>query len=884
MRSYLLFILFLSLCSTAVAQQDVQKVLSDMAAYNAGNPQEKLYLHLDKYAYNAGESVWFKVYSTIGVNNLFSNHSNVAYVELIDAEKKVVNSMTIPMVMGLGMGDVKLNDTITEGSYRLRAYTNWMRNYDDKYFYDRTIQIANGRSDNVITTTTVQAGEKDNIYNIQLKSLSGVPLGKTQVRYEVVSEGKSVERKRVTTNEQGILMVELNKKYQNPYLKLRFENLEKMPVNKLIKVVPPEAKNDVQLFPEGGRLLGGTINNIAAKAVSPQGIGVRAKVIFMVESDTAGVIETNDLGMGATNIFIQENSSFSVQAVFEDGTKSDLKMPEVQRSGYSIVVNGNNENKLYAQLNVSNDLVNQKDMYFIVHHLGDVIFVSKQKVSKNELVFSVDKKGMPTGVLTVSLLNDQFIPVVERPIFHFKSVDMLPVVVSLNKTSFNTRDKVKVDMEIGHSSDSVRYGAFSASVVDLGKIQDKVSLAPNILSTLFLNSDLKGYIEKPGFYFEDGKVKLRDLDLLMLTQGWRNIDWAALGAVSKPKFEVEKSLKISGYTKKLGRTKPEPNAKVQLISTKNFMDFLDTTSNEEGYFEFDKLMFPDSVKFLVSARDANKGKNNIDIVANIRERPVIDRNKNWPDERVDINAAYVDEISNVKKYFAELESKGLMEKAIAIEEVVVRASTKKKVAENSSNLNGPGNADQVITAEELETCPSLEMCLAGRLMGVTFQGGIPYNTRGNVPMQVVLDGMYIEGDQLSMINVADIESVEVLRNINYTAVYGMNGGNGLIIITSKTGTSAMRNYVPKGILTFQPQGFYINREFYKPKYDVQDGAKLNRDLRTTIHWEPSVVAGKEGKSTFEFFTSDGTGKYQILIEGLDLSGRILHKVIELDVK
>src|SRR5690606_7827592 len=125
----------------------------------------------------------------------------------------------------------------------------------------------------------------------------------------------------------------------------------------------------------------------------------------------------------------------------------------------------------------------------------------------------------------------------------------------------------------------------------------------------------------------------------------------------------------------------------------------------------------------------------------------------------------------------------------------------------------------VISADDLSICTTLEMCLNGRVMGVIFRNGIPYSTRGGGEMQVILDGMYIEGDQLSMINPVDVQSVEVLRNINYTAIYGSYGSNGVIIITSKTGADAMRSYTPKGITTVQPQGLHINKTFYKPVYE-----------------------------------------------------------------
>jgi len=139
--------------------------------------------------------------------------------------------------------------------------------------------------------------------------------------------------------------------------------------------------------------------------------------------------------------------------------------------------------------------------------------------------------------------------------------------------------------------------------------------------------------------------------------------------------------------------------------------------------------------------------------------------------------------------------------------------------------------------------------------------------------------MYIEGDQLSMIVPQDIQSIEVLRSINYTAIYGSNGGNGLLIITSKTGRDGLRDYTPKGILTVRPEGLHLSKTFYKPVYEVDSGDQLNQDLRTTIHWEPNIVTDKDGKAVFDFYTADEPGEYLITIEGLDFNGRLGRKTM-----
>src|SRR5690606_16550773 len=166
-----------------------------------------------------------------------------------------------------------------------------------------------------------------------------------------------------------------------------------------------------------------------------------------------------------------------------------------------------------------------------------------------------------------------------------------------------------------------------------------------------------------------------------------------------------------------------------------------------------------------------------------------------------------------------------------------------KAAEHSSNINGPGRADQVIDAEKLANCTNLEICLMSLAFGIYFQDGVPYNTRTNAPMQIGLDGMYVEATQLGLINTDNVASIEVLRSPNYTTVYGSYGTNGVIIITSKIGFDATaKEYKPKGILIAQPPGLTLHRSFYKPIYEPDQETLLEKDYRTTIHWEPGLVS------------------------------------------
>lgn len=857
-----------------------------MTQYANKFPQEKIHIQTDRDNYGAGETIWYKAYTTIDIENKLSILSKIAYVELISPTGEIVNQKINSLFSGISVGDIALSDTLVEGSYRMRAYTNWMRNSSTDYYFEKVLNIGNLRADNIISSSQLITEGNNEYYLLNFKNPENQDWAKTSVGYEVLDGERVIDRGRESMQPDGTIKIKVTEKIKGKPISIRFRNIDQSTVKKLINTDVFNKQNSIQYFPEGGQIVGNELNRIAFKALNPKGLGTKAHIhIFTSTKDTSASVSTNDLGMGSVTVYLAAGEHYDVQATFEDGSVANLEFPEITADKLSLAVNINNPDKLFIQVNIGEERINDQDLYVVLQHLGNIFYLAKNKANQNSVLFTVPKEKLPTGLLTVTLLNKNFQAVAERPVFNFSNKSYLPANIKLDKDTYGTREKVTTEIAVEGIQDSTNMAILSASVVNLKNYKDDVPNAVSILSSLYLNADLKGFIEKPSYYFnQDGTIKALDLDNLILTQGWRKIIISKLDSISDliPQYNAEKGLKISGSINKVGRKVPVPNAKIQLISTNNFMDFIDTISNENGKYEFDNLIFPDSVKFLLSARN-EKGKNFVDILFEPTEPPLINFDKNAPLILNDINKLNEDQLLANKKFYDQLEKKGIMEKVFQIQEVTIRAQ-RPKASTNSSNLNGPGNADQVITADDLSTCATLEMCLNGRLTGVYFSNGIPHSTRGNSPMQVVVDGMYMEGDILNTISPMDVQSVEVLRNVNYTAIYGVYGASGLIIITSKTGRDARSSaYQPTGILSIAPKGISLVKEFYKPAYEVSSENQFQNDLRTTIHWEPGIITNN-GKANFNFYTSDEAGTYRMIIEGLDFNGRLLRKIVNFEVK
>ena len=111
--------------------------------YVADHPIEKAYLHFDKPYYAAGDTIYYKAYVVSSPYNSSTILSKVLNVELIGPDDKVSNAVRLKLKDGVAAGDFALPDSLIKGYYRVRAYTNRMRDAGEEYFFDRYLSVIN---------------------------------------------------------------------------------------------------------------------------------------------------------------------------------------------------------------------------------------------------------------------------------------------------------------------------------------------------------------------------------------------------------------------------------------------------------------------------------------------------------------------------------------------------------------------------------------------------------------------------------------------------------------------------------------------------------------------------------------------------------------------
>jgi hypothetical protein len=301
------------------------------------------------------------------------------------------------------------------------------------------------------------------------------------------------------------------------------------------------------------------------------------------------------------------------------------------------------------------------------------------------------------------------------------------------------------------------------------------------------------------------------------------------------------------------------------------------------------MFLRDSVRFVVKAQTP-KGDKNVTITLdnNLQDdqlMPRIPMPESANSKQLSTYLAADKELFNTETQY------GIGDHIIALKEVNINGvkTTIKKAMANSNNLNGAGRADQVLGTDYFAkaTCATVEQCLQG-LVGVIFRNGNPYSTRTtsltDAPMLVIFNGVREQPGFLRTLSVHEIGSVEVLRTIAYTAIYGTDGGNGILVITSKSGPDMVDDGYKPGIINLSPKGYYAVRTFYSPQYDSPKTNTKLADLRSTIYWKPNIVTDQNGHASLEYFNAGKPGTYRVTVEGIDATGNLAHKVYKYKVE
>lgn len=826
-------------------------------------PKEKLYLHLDKPFYGAGEKIWFKGYLVNATTHQDNSQSNFIITELINRSDSIVERKKIRRD-SLGFHNAfTLPATLPAGDYYLRGYSNWMLNEDPDFFFSRNIKIGNS-IDNTIVSSIEYQQEDDTHYTAKIKFTSNVQavFENTTIKYLYLENGKIKNKGKKKTDENGWISISLPDLKSPAARRIEVEFDDPQYIYKRTFHLPVFTNDfDVKFFPEGGALLSIPHQNVAFKAQGADGFSKEVEgFLFNSKGDTLTNFRSEHNGMGIFTMNPVNNETYYVTVRTNDSITKRFDLPAIEPKGISIAMSHYKQEIRYEIQKTEATEWPQK-LFLLAHTRGKLAIL--QPINPKRTFGKMNDSLFTEGITHFMLIDEQGNALSERLIF---VPDHKPNQwqITADQPTYGKREKVSLQIAAKDSEGNPVEGTFSVSITDRKSIQPD-SLADNILSNLLLTSDLKGYVEDPAYYFlnQDART-LRSIDYLMMTHGWRRHKMENVLRTPSLNFTnyIEKGQTISGRIMGFfgANVKKGPICvlapKYNIIAT--------TETDEKGQFIVN-TSFRDSTTFLVQAR-TKKGFAGVDILMDPPQYPVATHKAPY------FNGA----TTFMEDYLMNTRDQYYMEGGMRVYNLKEVTVTAKRERPSSKSIYTGGINTYTVEEDRLQGYGQTAFDAASRLPSVTITNGSEIHIRNNSePAIIVIDDIVYEdaSDILKDIQVSDMSSISLLRGAD-AVILGPRASGGAVVITLKDPRNLPARPA-QGIITYTPLGYSESVEFYHPTYDTPEKKNAQRsDFRSTVYWNPELRLDAEGKATIEYYTPDSTAPEDIIIEGVDKNGKV----------
>ncbi|MDP4271335.1 MAG: hypothetical protein Q8909_14625, partial [Bacteroidota bacterium] len=656
---------------------------------------------------------------------------------------------------------------------------------------------------------------------------------------------------------------------------------------------------NLTFYPEGGNLVAGLTSKVAFKAIDKEGGNAPVSgIVVDAQGNKVAEFETGYQGMGVFD-FTPGAGKYIAKAQYQ-GKEYSFELPTALPAGYVVSVDNSDAEKMGFVVQRSSAL--KGDALGLTISCRGKVYASDQLDMTQDSVqqLMIPKKILPSGVIQLTLFNANGEILGERLAFvnHFSQ---MKITSTQDKPAYNPFERVNMDFRLNDLKGNPVEATFSVAVRDAATNSTN-PYSDNVLTNLLLSSELKGYIENPGFYFEsDDATRRQALDLLMLTQGWSRYVWKQMAGVTPfdAKQPIEDGLYIQGSVQSLYSKKKIENIDLSMTL------LADSTSqrgkcltDKEGKFTFALRDFQGQGKLILQTKQDGKKK---------EKRILLDRVFN-PDLRVyfypelhvqefvravrDTVITQVDSIDIKKKNTIRYNDRKLpMDKRnYLLNEVTVKGkkkayppfkiSTEYNVSKEMDKIKDVGDwepANLAIMLDHISKYFRYEppcICYYKGKSVIFLSDKSPLILKdlnaiisedyGSQATQTNVNGVAVESNttndnkmirqQSYLPDLDAVESVSIIEDpiAKYRLLPSEVDLYKYVIIL----LHYKKDYIkePYGIRNTTFQGYSYTKEFFQPNYEK---ALLpdEKDYRRTLYWNPDVKTDANGKATISFFNN-----------------------------
>lgn len=730
-------------------------------------------------------------------------------------------------------------------------------------------------------------------------------LSKT-IYFELLNEdGKIINRTTAPVIESSAAsQFEIDKSYNQPYVYLRaytkwmynfdttFLYHKAIPVIQQKNIAPKITTTQLKFLPEGGNLVAGISSVIAFKCTNSNGHPANIKgVITESDGKIISPFQSSHNGMG-TFLFTPAAGK-TYMAVWKDSNGKEYKtaLPDCTPSGATLQITSGPSHILFSIKRTEDNQPSLNKLRLVATFDQQTIYFANVNMSVQfNTSGSIPTIDLPTGIVQVSLFDNNWVPLAERIVFINKNDYFADAYVNNLTTNLAKRGKNEIQIEI---PDTLKTN-LSIAVTDAG-IERPLENEDNIVSRMLLTSELRGPIYDPYYYFSNSSDSTaQQLDLIMLTNGWRKYNWPEIisGNVPPAAYIPDGYLDLQGTIAGLDLKKLSAGEQLNMIlkGADSSVQMVSVPIAKDGSFSYQNLLFFDKMQVFYQMN--SKTKTHGDITLSLdnglwKGNPFITTNSNFftpflipENETANANRTLSTTIKN--NSFKNTNVKTL-------DEVVVKAKQKSNIEklneQYARGLFSGADGFSFDFTNDLSATGAISLLnyLQGRVPGLSINNSTnpPSLSWRNAAPTLYLDEMQTDASIIQSIPMSDIAFVKVIRPPFFGAPGG--GSGGAIAVYTKKGNAQTNTANTKGLNNTVVQGYTAMKSFYSPDYAVALPAHENPDFRSTLYWQPFLLLDKNNRRTnLKFYNNDFSKKLRIVVEGVNAEGKLIRteKIID----
>ncbi len=679
-------------------------------------------------------------------------------------------------------------------------------------------------------------------------------------------------------------------------------NSQRIPTIRLDESVKRQV--NLNFFPEGGSLVQSILSKVAFKATQQNGENaIISGSVYNSKNEKIVDISTDYEGMGSFSLTPDAGKYYA--QVSCNGHNYRFDLPTAQSGGITMAITNSagEDINILIQKNIN---TKSEPLGLSISSRGALYAFQEVNIdTENALEFNYPKKLLPSGIAQITLYNASGDILCERLTF-INHDSQMKLSVLQNKPVYKPFEKINLDFKLSDARENPLETTFSLSVRD-GETSNNNTLSNNILTDLLLSSELKGYIENPGFYFQSNDNSHRmALDLLMLTQGWTRYSWKQMAGklpfnIKQP---VEKQLFIDGNIASVLLKTKLKNVDVSMILLSDSMSQQGKCKTDSvGNFNFGLIDFKGNAKLILQSKyNAKRKETRIMLNRQFTPEPQpymaaklnTTQHFKLPKEASVTNDKDSTDVYTPKNQqnLSMSEREHLLKNVTITEKrLPMKVSMKYDVVKEMDKMEDTGEWQPTdiygflqktnnFVSTIAQTDGSIKATYKGKAIRFVRRDSKAFsNEVGDDVSDAGSDGSNTNQSKGNGIRgrlplIDEIESVSIVED--FGTIMRLLPGDSIdpskivvaVIIPKKTYRPD-----PNGVRTTTFAGYSYTKEFFSPQYNHYRLPTEN-DFRRTLYWNPDVKTDKEGHVIVTFFNNSTCKAMNINAETVTQNGII----------